>query len=243
MNANDYLKTLSENIFNFRKEKGLTQESLAEKLNISFQAVSKWETGQTSPDIIMIPMLAELFEVSIDTLFGVNTGSFSGTTDWEDDNVIRGVVYRGKKILSCNDDLSKFTFTVEGDAVNVEAGCNVNCNSVEGDVDAGGNVSCGNIEGDVDAGGGVSCGNIGGDADAGGSITCGNIEGDADAGGSIHCESVSGDANAGGEIKCSSIGGDASAGSIIECSSIGGDASAGTSIKCVNIGGKADSGC
>ena len=52
-----------------RKEKGLTQEQLAEALNISFQAVSKWETGIALPDITMAPQLARFFGVSMDELF------------------------------------------------------------------------------------------------------------------------------------------------------------------------------
>lgn len=54
-----------------RKKKDITQEKLAKYLNVSFQAVSKWETGIASPDLAMIVPLARLFEVSTDELFGV----------------------------------------------------------------------------------------------------------------------------------------------------------------------------
>lgn len=53
-----------------RKEKGMTQEQLAELLNISAQAVSKWETGIALPDITFVPVLAGIFNVSTDVLFG-----------------------------------------------------------------------------------------------------------------------------------------------------------------------------
>ena len=57
-----------------RKKKDMTQEKLAEYLNVSFQAVSKWETGAASPDLSMIVPLARLLDVTTDTLFGfVNT--------------------------------------------------------------------------------------------------------------------------------------------------------------------------
>ena len=48
-----------------RKEKGLTQEGLAEKLGVSNRTVSRWETGSNMPDIGMLVELADFFEVSI----------------------------------------------------------------------------------------------------------------------------------------------------------------------------------
>jgi transcriptional regulator with XRE-family HTH domain len=53
-----------------RGQRRMTQEALAKKLNITAQAVSKWEQGVTSPDISLLPEIAELFGVSIDVLFG-----------------------------------------------------------------------------------------------------------------------------------------------------------------------------
>jgi tellurite methyltransferase len=61
---------ISKNICRFRKEKGLTQEELAQKLGLTFQAVSKWETAQTLPDISLLPKLSQILEVSVDRLFG-----------------------------------------------------------------------------------------------------------------------------------------------------------------------------
>ncbi|MFV0395752.1 MAG: helix-turn-helix domain-containing protein [Coprobacillaceae bacterium] len=51
-----------------RKELGMTQEELAEKLGITFQAVSKWETGISMPDINMLQSISQLFNISIDEL-------------------------------------------------------------------------------------------------------------------------------------------------------------------------------
>ena len=55
-----------------RLTKGVTQEELAEYIGVSFQAVSKWETGTTMPDIALLPKLAVFFGVRIDDLFSVN---------------------------------------------------------------------------------------------------------------------------------------------------------------------------
>lgn len=61
-------ETLNERIKKLRKEKGWTQLKLAEQLNITDKAVSKWEAGEGNPDIVLLPKLAELFGVTIDYL-------------------------------------------------------------------------------------------------------------------------------------------------------------------------------
>lgn len=61
--------TINDNIRTLRLKKRLSQESLGEMLGVSGQAVSKWEQGITSPDISLIPALAECFGVTIDSLF------------------------------------------------------------------------------------------------------------------------------------------------------------------------------
>lgn len=60
---------LARNIRSLREAQGVTQEQLAAALNISFQAVSKWENAVTVPDTMMLPSLAQYFGVSIDDLF------------------------------------------------------------------------------------------------------------------------------------------------------------------------------
>ena len=60
---------ISKNIADLRKRKGITQEQLAGALNISPQAISKWETNTSFPDTQMLPLIAAYFEVSIDYLF------------------------------------------------------------------------------------------------------------------------------------------------------------------------------
>lgn len=61
---------IGENIKRLRKEKGMTQEKLAELLSVSCAAVSKWESSDTYPDITMLMPLARVLEVDIDTLMG-----------------------------------------------------------------------------------------------------------------------------------------------------------------------------
>lgn len=60
--------TIAEKIYDLRVERGLSQEKLAEMLEVSRQAVSKWELGQAMPDVDKIIKMSELFSVSTDTI-------------------------------------------------------------------------------------------------------------------------------------------------------------------------------
>lgn len=64
---------IGEKIKKLRKSKNISQEVLAQYLGISFQAVSKWEKGDTMPDVALIPAIASFFGVSTDELFDFNT--------------------------------------------------------------------------------------------------------------------------------------------------------------------------
>ena len=59
---------LGERLYNYRRKKGLSQEDVASKLNVTRQTVSKWETDQTLPDLDKIESICELFEISTDEL-------------------------------------------------------------------------------------------------------------------------------------------------------------------------------
>ena len=71
---------LEENIRAMRREKGLTQEQLAEVMGVSTASVSKWETGMAAPELSMLAALADYFEMSIDALIGhtVDKAQLSG---------------------------------------------------------------------------------------------------------------------------------------------------------------------
>lgn len=58
------------NLTKFRKIKGLTQEELAEKMQVSRQSVSKWETGESIPDVTKIVKIADILQISMDELCG-----------------------------------------------------------------------------------------------------------------------------------------------------------------------------
>ena len=70
---------LAENLMYYRKKKGLSQEKIAEYLEISRQAVTKWETNASKPNSDNLIKLAQLLEVDVDTLLGNESGEKSST--------------------------------------------------------------------------------------------------------------------------------------------------------------------
>ena len=68
MNDEKLKNQLGANIVMYRKRSGLTQAKLAEQLNYSDKAVSKWERGESMPDVLTLVQLAELFEIKVDDL-------------------------------------------------------------------------------------------------------------------------------------------------------------------------------
>ncbi len=74
---------LSENIKNLRKEKGMSQEELAAKLNVVRQTVSKWEQNLSVPDSEMLISIAEVFDVSVSQLLGETVETNDTKTELE----------------------------------------------------------------------------------------------------------------------------------------------------------------
>jgi transcriptional regulator with XRE-family HTH domain len=85
--------TLSEKLYNLRRKQGLSQEVVAEKLDCSRQAISKWENGTTTPDAKMLKKYSELFGVSIDYLIKEEIQESSSTNSVKKD-------IQNKKLIS-----------------------------------------------------------------------------------------------------------------------------------------------
>jgi len=206
---------LKDKLRTLRMQKGITQEALANHLGITPQSVGKWERGEGFPDITLLPLMADLFDCSIDELFsrkakGPEIHYYDLDLPLRDDGVIRGVVFEGRKVLKAEDGITdKFTFVLEGDALNVQCECNV---SISGSVFGG----C-NAGGDFTVGGDVTGGctamldmQIGGDLNGNSNCAgCVDVGGDVNAGkmnvGEMH---VDGDVKAEritGTIFCSSL--------------------------------------
>ena len=67
--------SIGSTIKKLRRERDMTQEQLADALGITANAVSQWECDRTAPDISQLPMLANLFETTIDALFEYDDAS------------------------------------------------------------------------------------------------------------------------------------------------------------------------
>ncbi len=66
---------LGENIRNLRREKDITQEEFAAAFGVSYQSVSRWETGVCYPDTELLPDIASFFGITVDKLIGADRGA------------------------------------------------------------------------------------------------------------------------------------------------------------------------
>lgn len=196
--------TLGNKIATLRKEMGLTQEGLAQKLEVTNQSVSKWESDQCCPDILLLPKIADIFGVTIDALFSRETAAPAETDlPWGDDGVLRAVLFVGRKLIDGHEAAETIRFEYEGPALNVSSAFSVCCDSVGGGVNAGTSVTCDSVGGSINAGGDITCDSIGGNVRTGGNITCDSIDGNAFAGGNIRCDEINGGTvTAGGNVYC-----------------------------------------
>lgn len=184
--------SIGKNIARFRKAKGWTQAELGEKIGVSNQAVSKWESETSMPDVMLLPVLADAFGCYVDELF-----SREGKTEihydhcaefpWADDNTIRIFQTVGKKIMksqevntcmevtfprNCNETTRQY-FKVE------VLGNLMSDSSINGDVVCHGYIDCHEINGDVSAQGSITAYEI----NSHGKIVCNSLK----------CDKIEGD--------------------------------------------------
>lgn len=158
---------LGNNIRVLRQRKGLTQEQVASNLGVTYQAVSKWETGANTPDISLLPALATLFDVSIDTLFSLEVlPSHGELLSWEDDDVIRIIQMQGKKVLAVTQRITQDSPAIE---IAFPRNCNERTQYFKVEV-YGHIIADGSINGDVVCHQSINCSQINGDARADGDI-------------------------------------------------------------------------
>lgn len=204
---------IGETLRELRKQKGISQETLAEYMNLSVQAISKWECGQSYPDITFLPVLAEYYQVRIDYLLTGEKCCSVGNPVFPDDNVLRVVQFRGNQFLRQDqyDANVKIPLLVDKEvkqALHVEIWGSADINgNVTGNVQAGNSVNCGNVGGYVKVGNSVNCGNVAGDVKVGNSAGCGNVEGNVHAGNTAGCGNVGGNVDA-HDLHCKTIQGD-----------------------------------
>ena len=173
---------IGNNIKKLRQQRNLTQEQVAERLGVSYQAVSKWENNANTPDIALLPAIANLFGVLIDALFSDHMTDYSELHDFmKEDDVIRVVQMRGTKLLKASPILSSDTPPIE---IAFPHDCNdrtqyfkvevyghvVSDSSINGDVVCHQSITCGTINGDVRSEGPINVKELNAQK-----VTCGNI--------------------------------------------------------------------
>lgn len=181
---------IGERIRQARKKLEISQETLAGELGLSVQAVSKWECGQSCPDIALLPRIADFLGVSLDMLLrGGETGRNEILPSLPDDGILRIVQCVGRKVISreewenldsdrkiplCTDGQTEMSVEVWGSAEisgditgTLQAGTSIACQDVGGNVSAGNNVACQDVGGNVNAGVKVACQNVNGNVSAG----------------------------------------------------------------------------
>lgn len=130
-------ETFGQRFVRLRKEKGFTQEDIASKINISAQAVSKWENDISLPDIAILGDLADIFNLSIDELLGRN---LEQKVELLDENGKKNINKMALKIKVISEDGDKVNINLPIALVKacIESGANF--------VDLGGNKSLKDID-------------------------------------------------------------------------------------------------
>lgn len=224
---NDSIR-IAETIRALRQHRGINQDVLAEALSVSTQAVSKWETGASVPDVLMLPRIAEYFGVTTDHIyFGGELPHAEAVSEavpvslFPDDGVLRVVQFMGSVMLSAEEakggvpielSLEKAAMLAENSGkqivipTEIHGSATIN-GSINGDVNAEGEISCGTVNGNVGAHGSVNCHTVNGGAAAGKDLQCTTVNGNVQAAGNVTVEKVIGNVSAGGDIKSATISG------------------------------------
>ena len=194
---------IGNNIKQLRLRKNLTQDQVAEKLGVSYQAVSKWENNANTPDIALLPEIADLFGVSIDALFSDDPIDHSDIHSFmKDDDVIRVVQLRGTKVIKVSSVLSPDTPPIE---IAFPHDCNDRTQYFKVEV-YGHIIADSSINGDVVCHQSIQSSTINGDVRSNGSIHSFAINGEVRSNGSIQCYTINcGEVRSDGSIKVNEL--------------------------------------
>lgn len=202
---------IGRNIKQFRRAMEISQERLAEATGVTVQAVSKWETCQSLPDIGLVPEIAAFFGVTIDELF-FGKGEYVPKTDISvipNNGKLYIVQAMNGKILGSDEWIQDKRIYLElnenGSQPSLEIWGSADINGNVSGVTSKGSVNCGNVSGGVVADGSVNCGNVSGGIVADGSVNCGHVGGSVTTDNSINCGHINGAVYTQGDIRCGNI--------------------------------------
>lgn len=116
------MNTIGERIAELRKQKRMTQDELAGIIGVSAQSVSKWETDTTMPDIMLLPVIADIFEVSIDDLYGKSTHKKEQTISFDNiaDEAYEALLETMQRAWSCDENNSYSVMAIKEAAYNTK---------------------------------------------------------------------------------------------------------------------------
>ena len=263
--------TLGNKIASCRKKLNITQDALARQLGVTNQAVSKWESDQCCPDVMLLPKIAEIFGITTDELFGREKPeqkkagmdavfAFADQEISEVDNIIEMMDNAADEVTDREPeekDESGFEklFGISLEELDRKANQQKRTEQTSRDdlpweddnvlrvaVYVGRKLVCGDL-----AKPGYEF-EIKRDVDgvlnfvSSVAVICGNVAGDVEAGGNVTCNTVGGDVEAGGNVSCDAVGGDVDAGASVACGDVGGDVDAGASVACGDVHGDVDAG-
>ena len=261
--------SLGKQIAHYRRNKNITQDALAKQLGISNQAVSKWETEQSYPDVELLPKIADIFEITLDELFErefKQAEAASGFTPTGSGNDASTKTASATAILEASTILPPFYGLlpwendeklrvvlfqghdlIQKDELKKRFGkiCNditFNYCGPALNIESCFNVSCEDVSGWITAGGRVECENVSGWITAGGYVECENVGQYVIAGGYVECEDVGQNVTAGGYIECGDVGGNISADGNVECGDVTQNVTAGSYVECGDVGGDVSAG-
>ena len=218
MEERNYYDRLCDTISSLRKKANMTQEQLAAQLGISPQAVSKWESKHSCPDIGLLPQIAGIFDVTIDSLFGLPKKTVEipdqppigivQNLPWPDNGDFHVVVYQGHRLrrFFIGNERQNMMFRYNGPVQNVHCAVNLTCEKdIGGSATAGkdvtilGDVKAGSVTAGKDA---VIHGGVGGHVHAGKDCQVGqNVGGKIGAGKNVNVKgSVQKGVRAGGKV-------------------------------------------
>ena len=242
-------------IAQYRKERNMTQEELASQFDISNQAVSKWETGQSYPDVQLLPKIADFFEISLDELFGreftskgVNAAAESSETTGKVEEVAQenGRVempapvtlpepvtlpipeYRGEH----SEKETLYAVLYQGGRLVHEEEIKTRFGHIANKLSFSYDGPALNVYSIFS----VVCDNVQGNVTAGGNVECDCVEQSVTAGGYVECDDVGQGVIAGSYVECGDVGGKLAAGGYVECGDVGDSVAAGSYVECGDVG-------
>ncbi|WP_411345292.1 helix-turn-helix domain-containing protein [Paenibacillus sp. WLX1005] len=212
---------LSEQLLRLRKQHHMTQEMLAERLGVTFQAVSKWENGNSYPDIMLLPHIADVFGVTLDELFGrcstesVLIADVENTVYQEQESTFKQDIpfqasydvhdHRNAANVDWPDDQLLRIVMYRGQQLLDEQHVKnseviVHYRGEPLNVYSHLSIQCGDVLGSVDAGTHLQCKDIHGNASAGSDLYADDVFGNVQGGRDVQCKDVTGSVIAGRDL-------------------------------------------